>query len=197
MSNKKYLRYSLLSASMFTLLAFAIINHFKVMTYIDNGLFNLLYDYHSPWLTGVMIGISNIGSPAITSLLLILLILIYRQSSKQALFLMTFYFGTSALALVLKLVIHRSRPLYQLLPDSGFSFPSGHSVCAVLLLLMVLFLFKENPTFLSLCIRCVTFVFTLLVILSRVYLRDHFPTDILASLSLDFSSYYLLLAFIG
>lgn len=42
MSNKKYLRYSLLSASMFTLLAFAIINHFKVMTYIDNGLFNLL-----------------------------------------------------------------------------------------------------------------------------------------------------------
>lgn len=32
MSSKKYLRYSLLSASMFTLLAFAIINHFKVMT---------------------------------------------------------------------------------------------------------------------------------------------------------------------
>lgn len=60
MSSKKYLHYSLLSASMFTLLAFAIINHFKVMTYIDNGLFNLLYDYHSPWLTGVMIGISNI-----------------------------------------------------------------------------------------------------------------------------------------
>ncbi|MCK1248248.1 hypothetical protein MX059_06085 [Streptococcus uberis] len=89
MSNKKYLRISLLSASMFTLLAFAIINHFKVMTY---------------------------------------------------------YFGTSALALVLKLVIHRSRPLYQLLPDSGFSFPSGHSVCAVLLLLMVLFLLKEKPT---------------------------------------------------
>lgn len=59
---------------------------------------------------------------------------------------MTFYFGTSALALVLKLVIHRSRPLYQLLPDSGFSFPSGHSVCSVLLLLMVLFLLKENPT---------------------------------------------------
>lgn len=59
---------------------------------------------------------------------------------------MTFYFGTSALALVLKLVIHRSRPLYQLLPDSGFSSPSGHSVCAVLLLLMVLFLLKENPT---------------------------------------------------
>lgn len=65
---------------------------------------------------------------------------------KQALFLMTFYFGTSALALVLKLVIHRSRPLYQLLPDSGFSFQSGHSVCAVLLLLMVLSLLKENPT---------------------------------------------------
>lgn len=42
MSSKKYLRYSLLSVSMFTLLAFAIINHFKVMTYIDNGLFNLL-----------------------------------------------------------------------------------------------------------------------------------------------------------
>ncbi|MCK1238534.1 hypothetical protein MX111_03610 [Streptococcus uberis] len=82
MSNRKYLRFSLLSASMFTLLAFAIINHFKVMTYIDNGLFNLLYDYHSPWLTGVMISVSNIGSPAITSLLLILLILIYRQSSK-------------------------------------------------------------------------------------------------------------------
>ncbi|MGH2313228.1 phosphatase PAP2 family protein [Streptococcus uberis] len=116
---------------------------------------------------------------------------------KQALFLMTFYFGTSALALVLKLVIHRSRPLYQLLPDSSFSFPSGHSVCAVLLLLMVLFLLKEKPTFLSLSIRCVTFIFTLLVLLSRVYLRDHFPTDILASLSLDFSSYYLLLAFIG
>ncbi|WP_422070356.1 phosphatase PAP2 family protein [Streptococcus uberis] len=73
----------------------------------------------------------------------------------------------------------------------------GHSVCAVLLLLMVLFLLKENPTFLSLCIRCVTFVFTLLVLLSRVYLRDHFPTDILASLSLNFSSYYLLLAFIS
>lgn len=42
MSSKKYLRFSLLSAIMFTLLAFAIINHFKVMTYIDNGLFNLL-----------------------------------------------------------------------------------------------------------------------------------------------------------
>ncbi|WP_425533495.1 phosphatase PAP2 family protein [Streptococcus uberis] len=56
---------------------------------------------------------------------------------------------------------------------------------------------KRESYFLSLSIRCVTFVFTLLVLLSRVYLRDHFPTDILASLSLDFSSYYLLLAFIG
>uniref|UniRef100_UPI003CCFE187 phosphatase PAP2 family protein n=1 Tax=Streptococcus uberis TaxID=1349 RepID=UPI003CCFE187 len=56
---------------------------------------------------------------------------------------------------------------------------------------------KRESYFLSLSIRCITFVFTLLVLLSRVYLRDHFPTDTLASLSLDFSSYYLLLAFIG
>ncbi|MCD2257149.1 phosphatase PAP2 family protein [Agrilactobacillus fermenti] len=86
-----------------------------------------------------------------------------------------------------KLLIQRQRPaLTQLVPQGGYSFPSGHSANAVLLygsLLFIAWYFirqRKNRILLSLFV--IFWIF--LVGCSRIYLQVHFPSDVLAGWSL-------------
>ncbi|KHD44630.1 phosphatase PAP2 family protein [Streptococcus hongkongensis] len=188
--------YSLeISFLLFLALAFALVFQKNTIQGDDYHLLGMLSRFDSTSATSFFKLITIISSPAIVTILALAIILLIRPFSlKKTILLMTYYLGTSALGVGLKYLFSRQRPNHQLLADTGYSFPSGHTLCILLLFFLLLYLLKKDiKSLTSLLILSLTAIFALLVILSRLYLRDHFPTDILASLLLSISAYSALL----
>ena len=96
---------------------------------------------------------------------------------------------SGVLNLILKFLFSRQRPLeYMLIDESGYSFPSGHSMVSIAFygfLIYVTYKFVKNKyikasliSFLSILIASIAF--------SRLYFGVHYPTDVLAGLTFGY-----------
>lgn len=179
----------LVYSGLFILLVLGVSSNSALIHYLDNAIFNLVAMSDSHRLTTFMIYVSSIASPLIVSVLATILLILNRHQLSKSIYLATFYFGTSTLALLLKHLVHRTRPHFQLFPDTGFSFPSGHSICMILFYQVLLVLLADRKDTSATLMRWGALLMTLALLFSRVYLRDHFPTDILGSLCLAMASY--------
>lgn len=97
-----------------------------------------------------------------------------------------FAFGLIGLQIVtqgLKLMIQRPRPLFALVSDTTFSFPSGHTSASVFFYGFLVYYIRrklpaESPWRTPLV--CVFAVLPLLIGVSRIYLGIHYISDVLA-----------------
>ncbi|WP_242916625.1 phosphatase PAP2 family protein [Pontibacter liquoris] len=96
--------------------------------------------------------------------------------------------GSISLNLVLKYFFDRPRPLMPLVQASGLSFPSGHSMIAASFYGLLIFLVWEHvkPRALRNLLVLLLAFFILLIGFSRIYLRVHFATDVLAGFAAGF-----------
>lgn len=93
------------------------------------------------------------------------------------------------LMFILKLIFHRERPLTQLLQAAkGFSFPSGHALMSVTFYGLLIFITWQSSRQLwfkwLLSIMLVVLIVT--IGFSRVYLRVHYASDVLAGFCVGF-----------
>ncbi|HEO8270970.1 TPA: phosphatase PAP2 family protein, partial [Streptococcus agalactiae] len=198
MNKKSFFQCVILLVS-FLVLTLAVKSQSDMISYLDNITSAFFQSIRNPDLTNLMTIISTVVSPLTTSLIaLVILGYQYFLNQRIAVWLFMLFFGTNALALLLKDIIARHRPMNQLVFDSGYSFPSGHTISAFLLMILVLVVARQR---LRRVLSQVVFVIFALVILasvifSRLYLENHFLTDILGSLLLGASSYYGLSAIV-
>lgn len=90
--------------------------------------------------------------------------------------------GSISLNLLLKSFYHRPRPLLPLTSASGLSFPSGHAMISASfygLLIYLVWQHVENKSLRGLLTVLLT-ALILLIGLTRVYLRVHYASDVLA-----------------
>lgn len=199
MNKKPFFQCVILFVS-FLVLTLAVKSQSDMISYLDNITSAFFQSIRNPDLTNLMTIISTVVSPLTTSLIaLVILGYQYFLNQRIAVWLFMLFFGTNALALLLKDIIARHRPMNQLVFDSGYSFPSGHTISAFLLMILVLVVARQR---LRRVLSQVVFVIFALVILasvifSRLYLENHFLTDILGSLLLGASSYYGLSAIVS
>lgn len=199
MNKKSFFQCVILLVS-FLVLTLAVKSQSDMISYLDNITSAFFQSIRNPDLTNLMTMISTVVSPLTTSLIaLVILGYQYFLNQRIAVWLFMLFFGTNALALLLKDIIARHRPMNQLVFDSGYSFPSGHTISAFLLMILVLVVARQR---LRRVLSQVVFVIFALVILasvifSRLYLENHFLTDILGSLLLGASSYYGLSAIVS
>ncbi|MFS5548345.1 phosphatase PAP2 family protein [Streptococcus agalactiae] len=199
MNKKSFFQCVILLVS-FLVLTLAVKSQSDMISYLDNITSAFFQSIRNPDLTNLMTIISTVVSPLTTSLIaLVILGYQYFLNQRIAVWLFMLFFGTNALALLLKDIIARHRPMNQLVFDSGYSFPSGHTLSTFLLMILVLVVARQR---LRRVLSQVVFVIFALVILasvifSRLYLENHFLTDILGSLLLGASSYYGLSAIVS
>ena len=135
---------------------------------------------------GLMHMLSFVGQPAIT-ITILLLIGAYGLYKRKYFFVNSSFAALIVFAInsVIKLVVHRQRPPLYIAPDNllySYSFPSGHSAGTVLAygLLAYILCRKFSNIYARIAVIAGTIILAFGVGLSRIYLGDHYPTDVLA-----------------
>lgn len=90
------------------------------------------------------------------------------------------------LMFILKLIFRRDRPMNPLLAAAkGFSFPSGHALMSVTFYGLIILIVWQNvkQTWLKWTLSVFLVLLIIVIGLSRVYLRVHYASDVLAGFS--------------
>jgi undecaprenyl-diphosphatase len=138
--------------------------------------------------TTIFMAVASMGSPLVAISLSVCLSigLVLMRRPAMAVWLLGVQFGGSAVAELIKMIVRRARPTGQLVRDTGYSFPSGHTFCTAILVLSVIYvtlpLIADQESKLVLVLAGVIWIG--LVAAARVYLRDHFGSDVLGSMLL-------------
>lgn len=127
-----------------------------------------------------------IDIPVIITWVLIVAFIFYRKQWKLESYLML---GNLTLAGILivtfKNIYQRPRPeILQLVEEKGFSFPSGHSLAVTIMVgtLIVIFSQRIKDQLWKRIVQILLGLYLVSVLISRVYLGVHYPSDVLASL---------------
>lgn len=169
------------------ILAMGIVTYASWINLIDQPIMHLASVFRSPTNTAAMRVVAQVFSPVVMSEVAVIVIaLAWRFNRSLALWSTVTYFGGSVVAWVLKKVVNRPRPTGQLLPDQSASFPSGHTICMLLLGIIAsavaYYYFQDAEQRFVVVILAILGL--ILVICARLYLRNHYGTDILGSLLL-------------
>ena len=127
-----------------------------------------------------------IDIPVIISWVLIVAFVFYRKQWKMESYLML---GNLTLAGILivtfKNIYQRPRPeILHLVEEKGFSFPSGHSLAVTIMVgtLIVILSQRIKDQLWKRIVQILLGLYLVSVLISRVYLGVHYPSDVLASL---------------
>ncbi len=93
---------------------------------------------------------------------------------------------TDAIGILLKKFIHRKRPYKHSDLEDGYSFPSGHVLGATTMALILLQLFGQK---LGTGFIATLLVIWIMVVISRLSLKAHYPSDIVGATSLAIICY--------
>ncbi|WP_424949788.1 phosphatase PAP2 family protein [Deinococcus sp.] len=124
------------------------------------------------------------GVDVIAPLSALLLAYFWFRQRPLALFFAVSVGGSALLTVLLKLLFPRGRPTLwpRLVAESDASFPSGHAMYSLALVLALLLLFWRTPRFVPWRWPALVMglAFSLVVGVSRLYLGVHYPSDVLA-----------------
>lgn len=178
---RRYLKWIMLCLCVFIFAIFT----YKIVTdkviYVDY-LYNYIKDnIINDRLTSVVKVITNLSS-VIFIIVIAIILIIFIRNKKIKLLLASNLIGITIINNLLKVIIARDRPnINRLVSESGYSFPSGHSITSMVFygyLIYLIYRYVDNKkikisliTFLSLLIPMIGF--------SRIYLGVHYTSDVI------------------
>ena len=178
----------------FALLLFVIIGYVvkfypEMLVNFDQPIQTVIRGDLPDYLTIIFKAITHlIDIPVIITWVLIVAFIFYRNQWKIESF---FMLGNLAFAgfliVIFKNIYQRPRPeILHLVEESGFSFPSGHSLAVTIMVgtLIVIFSQRTKDKFWKRMVQIILGLYLFSVLVSRVYLGAHYPSDVLASFSL-------------
>jgi len=158
-------------------------------TAVDGAILGVVTAHTVSWPTTVAEGFSFPGSELFIAgvALCLALGLVWQQRRLDALFVAVAITGSAALTLTVKYLVGRPRPVaFFRVPEHGYSFPSGHTLSATCLALVVAYLLWRSALRRGVKLSAVVAlaVVVILVGLSRLVLGVHYLTDVVGSMML-------------
>jgi len=190
----------LLCVFMVSLFGFLLIAYrvfFLDKTGADEKAFAIAHSFVSNNTTRVMEFFTFFGSHyfLIPANILLCVYFLLRKKSRYSIKISAISLSSLLIMLGLKLLFNRHRPLIPLLePARGLSFPSGHafmSVCFYGLLMIIIWKEEKPKPLLKWTLLLLVVLLLLLIGFSRIYLRVHYFTDVLAGFCIGFSWLFL------
>ncbi|HYC30458.1 MAG TPA: phosphatase PAP2 family protein [Chitinophagaceae bacterium] len=178
----------LISFIVFIYVAFRVF-YFKKDT-VDLEVFAYLKQYINDTNTSIMHFITFFGTHSFlipANLVLIAYFLFIKKHKWYSIKIPVVAIGGVSLMFLLKFLFNRPRPLMPLLKEAqGLSFPSGHALMSFSFYGLLIYLVWQNVE--NLWVRTISitllFLFILLIGFSRIYLRYHYATDVMAGFSM-------------
>lgn len=133
-------------------------------------------------LTPIIKIITNFGGAIILGLITIL-ILILIKNKKIGLSVLINLCSVTVLNLILKSILQRPRPNeYRIINETGYSFPSGHSMIGMAFYGFIIYLIYKNikNKYLKWISIILLSILILMIGFSRIYLGVHYVSDVLA-----------------
>ncbi len=158
----------------------------------DQQVFSYLKNHVSPRNNEVMLFFTFLGThefliPA--NLVLIAYFLLVKKEKWYSIKIPAIALSSLGLMFALKFVFHRQRPLVPLLEEAkGLSFPSGHALMSVTfygLIIYIIFKTIKNKE-LKWTLICLLLILILVIGFSRIYLRVHYASDVIAGYCIGF-----------
>lgn len=157
---------------------------------LDNEIFSFLAKHVNNVNTGLMQFFSFLGShyfliPA--NLILVAFLLFVKKHTWYSIKIPAISLSSLLLMLILKQFFHRNRPLVPLLEHAkGLSFPSGHALMSFSFYGLMIYLswHKIRNKTLRWIFVAILSVLIFFIGLSRIYLRVHYASDVIAGFSL-------------
>lgn len=182
---------------------------FTAEVFEDSGIQNidqsiLLYigiNLRHPFLNGIAVDITALGSPAIITMISLIAIgtLFISKDRSGALYLFLAVSGGTLGMAVLKKFTARPRPqiISHLVEVQGLSYPSGHSLVAtVTYLALALLVCRHLKSYKIITLVLITTTLIIsLISFSRLYLGVHYPSDVLSGMLFGISWVLMLTAF--
>jgi len=183
---KRILILSLISLFVFILtFVFAISGKISVDYSISNSIAKI---WSSP-TNGFFIFLGKYSLSIMIGIAIVISIFLYLQKRKKQSLIFVFTLMTGyILEKSIKLIVQRDRPLSQLFHETGYSFPSGHTVFSIILFSMLIYFYKDeikNKAAKYFFVAVNVFLI-LLVGFSRIYLNVHWFTDVVGGYALGF-----------
>lgn len=150
---------------------------------MDGAAMHYVHTHHDPLLFSIMTAISWLAGPVFQAVVLVGCVLYFAATKRfrpQGATMLIGGIGGMALIVGLKHLFHRPRPdvIFQHL---GYSFPSGHSFFAIIVYGMLAYwLTREVPVRRRLLTWTLAITGILLVGFSRVFIGEHYPSDVAA-----------------
>ncbi|MFC5402139.1 phosphatase PAP2 family protein [Cohnella soli] len=187
-----------------SLLVFAVIASlvgWHRIAWFDDRIIEAVQGRESPMLTSVMKFFSFIGStlPVVVLTVAAMIVLyVFLKHRGELLFFAGVVIGSALLNVALKMLFRRDRPtIHRLAEETGFSFPSGHSMAAFSLYgVLVFLLWKHADKALTRGLLIVLGLgITLMIGISRIYLGVHYPSDVIGGYAASLTWLALCIAF--
>lgn len=154
----------------------------------DEAIISFVQSYISPGFDRFVFVATHFGSKKLVAPLILILaaILFFYKKYALGLFIALTSGTGAALNIILKTIFQRERPdILPLITETGYSFPSGHSMGSIIFYGSVAYLIVHLTRKSSVRWIGVTAMILLIVIIgsTRIYLGVHFPSDIIGGFS--------------
>lgn len=175
----------------FILLFFMFLGLYLVnkVTWFDDFFYNNIINIKSDTVTKFMKIITFFASTKFVILFMFISLVFYIVKRNRIYFIFDIIILFEVLINnITKLIIGRERPiLINLVTETSYSFPSGHTMVAVVLYGFLIYLINKSMinNYLKVLFSILFSILIILIMLSRIYLGVHFASDVFAGMSLS------------
>lgn len=151
----------------------------NIILSLDEGIYHYVSMLQSPSMNAIILKITDLGSAIFYGIVCVLLIIFKRNWGLIVTLNTSFGF---LMNYILKFIVQRPRPIERLAFETGYSFPSSHTTCAMMFYGLLGILIARSKLKYRQLLSYLVWAMIPIIAFTRIYLHVHYFSDVLAGI---------------